>query len=112
MLFPLTLAAATAPSDNPPLWGELDPATATPGTLLFLASLFIVTGVIFLIRDMGKRVRRVRYNSMTQEARLQDGAVDRGGPGANESSDEQVPDAPSASGTLTLPDQSARPHAD
>lgn len=36
-------------------------ADVTPGLLGFLATLFLVLVVIFLIRDMVKRIRRVRY---------------------------------------------------
>ncbi|WP_253904279.1 hypothetical protein [Arthrobacter sp. Br18] len=81
MLFPLTLAAM-APSEDPALREGLDPASVTPGTLGFLATLFVVIGVFFLIRDMTKRIRRVRYTAMVQEARLEDAAdaADDGGP--------------------------------
>lgn len=36
-------------------------ADVTPGLLGFLATLFLVLVVVFLIRDMVKRIRRVRY---------------------------------------------------
>lgn len=75
VFLPLILAAATDPSGEPALREGLDPASVTPGTLGFLATLFIVIGVFFLIRDMTKRIRRVRYSSMVQDARLRNAAA-------------------------------------
>lgn len=65
----LSLVAAVTPSGDPTLKPGLDPASVTPGTLGFLATLFIVVMVIFLIRDMVKRVRRVRYAAEVEQAR-------------------------------------------
>ncbi|TKV28375.1 hypothetical protein FDK12_06810 [Arthrobacter sp. NamB2] len=61
----------TTPSGDPTLKPGLDPASVTPGTLGFLATLFVVVLVIFLIRDMTKRVRRVRYAAEVQQEREQ-----------------------------------------
>lgn len=69
MLLDLSLAAGTTPSGDPTLKPGLDPASVTPGTLGFLATLFVVVLVIFLIRDMVKRIRRVRYAAEVEEAR-------------------------------------------
>ncbi|WP_155849978.1 hypothetical protein [Arthrobacter sp. H41] len=117
MLFPLTLAAATAPSDEPALREGLDPASVTPGTLGFLATLFVVIGVFFLIRDMTKRIRRVRYTAMVEDARLQDaadtgGAADSGNDGGP--SARRLPDHPGGPDQGTPPiseaqQQGARP---
>ncbi|WP_140395056.1 hypothetical protein [Arthrobacter sedimenti] len=74
----LNLAATTTPSGDPTLRPGLDPSSVTPGTLGFLATLFVVVVVIFLIRDMTKRIRRVRYTAEVQEARVQRGATDSG----------------------------------
>lgn len=65
----LSLAAAVtpAPGDDASLRPGLDPAQVTPGLLGFLATLFLVVAVIFLIRDMTKRIRRVRYRTMVDE---------------------------------------------
>ncbi|MBG6182835.1 hypothetical protein IWX65_000782 [Arthrobacter sp. CAN_A214] len=120
MLFPLTLAAATAPSDEPALREGLDPASVTPGTLGFLATLFVVIGVFFLIRDMTKRIRRVRYNSMVEDARLQDaGATDSADDGGRDGrpSARRSPDSPGDSGQGThpasgAPQQGTRPVPD
>jgi hypothetical protein len=72
------LAAVVTPSGDPTLKPGLDPASVTPGTLGFLATLFIVVVVIFLIRDMVKRIRRVRYAAEVEQARAQR-AQDGGG---------------------------------
>ncbi len=63
MLFLLNIAAATAPADEPGLRPGLDPSSVTPGTLGFVFTALIVVAVIFLIRDMTKRIRRVRYRA-------------------------------------------------
>ena len=66
-MFSLLNLAATvtpAPGDEPSLRPGLDPADVTPGLLGFLATLFLVIAVIFLIRDMTRRIRRVRYREM------------------------------------------------
>ena len=59
------------PSGDPTLKPGLDPASVTPGTLGFLATLFVVVLVILLIRDMTKRIRRVRYTAEVDQARAQ-----------------------------------------
>ncbi|MFP5366147.1 MAG: hypothetical protein ACLGIS_04680 [Actinomycetes bacterium] len=66
-MFSLLNLAATvtpAPGDDGSLRPGLDPAQVTPGVLGFLATLFLVVAVIFLIRDMARRIRRVRYREM------------------------------------------------
>ena len=62
----LNLAATVTPTpgDDASLRPGLDPAQVTPGLLGFLATLFLVIAVIFLIRDMTRRIRRVRYREM------------------------------------------------
>lgn len=59
----------------------LDASQVTPGTLGFLLTLFIVLASIFLIRDMVKRIRRVRYRAEVQEAQMRDR---ESGPGETE----------------------------
>lgn len=80
MFLHLSLAATVTPSGDPTLKPGLDPASVTPGTLGFLATLFVVVLVIFLIRDMVKRIRRVRYTAEVEQARAQrtDGAATAG----------------------------------
>ncbi|KRF05147.1 hypothetical protein ASH00_12060 [Arthrobacter sp. Soil782] len=84
MLSLLNLAATVtpAPGDDPSLRPGLDPADVTPGLLGFLATLFLVIAVIFLIRDMTRRIRRVRYREMAlleeEEARQRPEEARRG----------------------------------
>ncbi|WP_211236561.1 hypothetical protein [Arthrobacter castelli] len=84
----LLVSMATAePSPGEDLREGLDPEMVTPGTLGFLATLFVVIAVIFLIRDMTKRIRRVRYREQVQarseqaDADAADGADDERNPG-------------------------------
>ena len=66
-MFSLLILAATVtptPGDDASLRPGLDPADVTPGLLGFLATLFLVIAVIFLIRDMTRRIRRLRYREM------------------------------------------------
>ncbi|MHA7263673.1 hypothetical protein ACX80W_10775 [Arthrobacter sp. TMN-37] len=67
MILPLNLAAAVVSSTGDDLRPGLDPESVTPGTLGFIFTVLIVVAVIFLIRDMSKRIRRVRYNAMLEE---------------------------------------------
>jgi hypothetical protein len=86
----LKLAATTTPSGDPTLRPGLDPSSVTPGTLGFLATLFVVVLVIFLIRDMAKRIRRVRYTAELEQARS--GAATPGdGPPARAGEPDQRP---------------------
>ena len=67
LLYSLTLTVTS------PIEGDLKPGLEegdiTPGLLGFLATLFLALCVVFLIRDMVKRIRRVRYRSqVTGEA--------------------------------------------
>ena len=57
------LLAVTDPAvpDQPGLRPGLTEDQVTPGLLGFLITFFIVVVMFFLIRDMIKRVRRVRY---------------------------------------------------
>jgi capsular polysaccharide biosynthesis protein len=45
----------------PPI--EVDPNLVTPGVIGFIATLIVGVGAIFLILDMARRVRRVRYRA-------------------------------------------------
>lgn len=69
-MLPLISLAATvppAPENGASLRPGLDPTQVTPGLLGFLVTLFFVVAVIFLIRDMTRRIRRVRYREMLNE---------------------------------------------
>lgn len=85
----MVFLATAEPSPGGDLREGLDPESVTPGTLGFLATLFVVVITFFLIRDMNKRVRRVRYREQVQEeaARAEaaaagdnDGGTAAGGP--------------------------------
>ncbi|GAB3258152.1 hypothetical protein [Arthrobacter pigmenti] len=82
----LVFLATAEPSPGEDLREGLDPEMVTPGTLGFLATLFVVIAVIFLIRDMTKRIRRVRYREQVQmEA---DGQGDDDGEGTDGEGDD------------------------
>ncbi len=42
---------------------EVDPNSVTPGVVGFVATLFVAMGVVVIIVDMTRRVRRVRYRA-------------------------------------------------
>ena len=46
---------------------EVDPNSVTPGVIGFLATLFVAMGVVVIIVDMTRRVRRVRYRAEINE---------------------------------------------
>ena len=66
-LYSLPLAVTPAPEET--LAPGVDPKDVTPGTLGFIVTLFLVIAIIFLIRDMTKRIRRVRYREQALAAR-------------------------------------------
>ncbi|NVM99971.1 hypothetical protein [Arthrobacter sp. SDTb3-6] len=67
----ILLAATPAPSPTvPALTKDFTYDTTGPGFLGFLAMAFIVAIMFFLIRDMVKRIRRVRYRAQVAEAAM------------------------------------------
>ncbi|WP_394249817.1 hypothetical protein [Arthrobacter pityocampae] len=101
MILDLGLAVTTmTPSGDPTLKPGLDPASVTPGTLGFLATLFVVVLVILLIRDMTKRIRRVRYTAEVDQARAlrEDDGVAPGPDGAPGAGGEAGRRAPGTDG--------------
>lgn len=101
MNFPYSLPLTI---DNPiPDDGELKSglsiADVTPGLLGFLATLFLVLVVVFLIRDMVKRIRRVRYREQALTGVGSDVFI----PSAEDGVD------PAAGTVKSLPDTSADP---
>ena len=68
----LLLALTVSPSPDPT--GTLRPGLSedqvTPGTWGFVLTAFIVILTTFLIVDMVRRIRRVRYRAPVEEARL------------------------------------------
>ncbi|MDQ6755124.1 MAG: hypothetical protein M3017_17420 [Actinomycetota bacterium] len=64
----LILVLATAPpTDTPSLKPGLAADQVGPGFLGFLVTFGIVAIMFFLIRDMVKRIRRVRYRAQVEE---------------------------------------------
>ncbi|MCQ1951006.1 hypothetical protein [Arthrobacter jinronghuae] len=83
MNFLYSLATAATPAPEESLAPGVAAEDVTPGTLGFLFTLFVVIAIIFLIRDMTKRIRRVRYREQvlaTQEAAREDAGRDASGP--------------------------------
>lgn len=66
----LVLATTPAPSPTPSLRPGLSEDQVTPGTWGFILTAFIVVLTTFLIVDMVRRIRRVRYRAQVEEARL------------------------------------------
>ena len=87
------LANDPSPSPLPGLKPGLTQDMVTPGLLGFLATAFIVIIMAFLIVDMVRRIRRVRYRGELAEAAEQD-AVEQGS-GVQESG-AQADDDPQA----------------
>ncbi|MER1995076.1 MAG: hypothetical protein ABTA24_01065 [Arthrobacter sp.] len=77
LLYSLTLTVTN------PIDGDLKPGLEegdiTPGLLGFLATLFLALAVVFLIRDMVKRIRRVRYRAQV----MGEGTEDEGREGVS-----------------------------
>ena len=63
----LATATPTPSPDVPGLRPGLTEDQITPGLLGFVATFAIVIAMFFLIRDMVKRVRRVRYRAQVEE---------------------------------------------
>ncbi|MFK0074188.1 hypothetical protein [Arthrobacter woluwensis] len=68
------LANDPSPSPLPGLKPGLTQDMVTPGLLGFLATAFIVIIMAFLIVDMVRRIRRVRYRGEVAEAAEQEAA--------------------------------------
>jgi hypothetical protein len=80
----LILALTVTPSPDPT--GTLRPGLSedqvTPGTWGFVLTAFIVILTTFLIVDMVRRIRRVRYRAQVEEARLAAEADEAAGEGS------------------------------
>ncbi|WP_333483276.1 hypothetical protein [Arthrobacter sp. CAN_A1] len=87
-----------APNQEDGLRPGLDPSQVTPGLLGFIFTLVMVVAVIFLIRDMSKRIRRVRYQGVVDDAAAADateGQLDDDGgyrPDGNRTPDDRAPE--------------------
>lgn len=96
----LPLANSTPAIPEPSLRPGLSADQIGPGFLGFVVTFAIVVVMFFLIRDMIKRIRRVRYREQVQQGR----AGGTHGPGAPETDldetgpDETGPDGGAAAG--------------
>ena len=66
----LALTVSPSPAPTPSLRPGLSEDQVTPGTWGFVLTAFIVILTTFLIVDMVRRIRRVRYRAQVEEARL------------------------------------------
>lgn len=73
----LLAAVGAAPTDEPTLREGLERDQVSPGLLGFLLTFFIVILTFFLIRDMVKRIRRVRYREQVLERAEQEKGAER-----------------------------------
>lgn len=67
---PLALMLGGTPAPVPGSGEEeqaFDPADVTPGTVGFIATFAMVVAVIFLIRDMSRRIRRINVEARARE---------------------------------------------
>ncbi len=55
-----------------------DPNDVTPGTVGFIATFAMVVVVVFLIRDMSRRVRRINLQGRAEEDTAREAAPDQG----------------------------------
>ncbi|NKX52745.1 hypothetical protein HER39_19645 [Arthrobacter deserti] len=65
----LHVLATVAPNPEPTLRPGLDPNQVTPGPWGFFITFGLAVVLILLIRDMAKRIRRVRYREQAQAGR-------------------------------------------
>lgn len=90
--FLIALATTPSPTPTPSLRPGLSEDQVTPGTWGFVLTAFIVVLTTFLIVDMVRRIRRVRYRAQVEEAQMavetggaDDSGVAPGKPGAEDS---------------------------
>ena len=86
MNFLTSLALTVNPVPEDDLKPGLLPEDVTPGVAGFIFTLFVAVAIFLLIRDMVKRIRRVRYRSQVmleeENAAAGQGAVAEGDPSA------------------------------
>ena len=79
MLHVLAATQPEGPSGGGSTPANIDPDQVTPGTIGFIATFLLAVAVFFLIRDMTKRIRRVRYREQVQDEMRRDADGDPGG---------------------------------
>ncbi|MGO4471867.1 hypothetical protein AB4Y95_08065 [Arthrobacter sp. M-10] len=92
--FLIALATTPSPTPTPSLRPGLSEDQVTPGTWGFVLTAFIVVLTTFLIVDMVRRIRRVRYRAQVEEALV-------GGPDAAEADGSGTGGAVTSTGTGT-----------
>ncbi|WP_380165982.1 hypothetical protein [Jannaschia sp. R86511] len=70
LLTGLVLQATPEPAELVP--DTPDESLVTPGTIGFLVTFFVAVALVLLVRDMNRRVRRVRVRSDLADARLRE----------------------------------------
>ncbi len=78
VVLPLALTLGGRPAPVPGGAEEeqaFDPNDVTPGTVGFIATFLMVVAVVFLIRDMSRRVRRINLEGRAREERASGGAA-------------------------------------
>ncbi|MDR6621242.1 hypothetical protein [Sinomonas atrocyanea] len=104
----VALTQTPAPSPSGTLRPGLSEDMITPGNWGFTATAFVVLLTIFLIIDMVRRLRRIRYRAQVEESRAGEEPRTGDGPGAGEE-----PGGPEASGSSQKgPGASGRDRAD
>ncbi|MFQ4147768.1 hypothetical protein AAGW05_03580 [Arthrobacter sp. LAPM80] len=100
----LILNAATDPAvpTQPGLRPGLTEDQITPGLLGFVVTFSIVVIMFFLIRDMVKRIRRVRYRAQVEETRAGGSHGPTEHMGIPIMTDEVAAPVPESSGNLVL----------
>jgi len=79
------------PIDEPGTPADFDPNTVTPGVAGFIAIALVAIAVIFLLVDMTRRIRRVRYRGEIRERlEAEQAMIAEGGPA------EPEPEQPAA----------------
>jgi len=69
------------PIDGPGTPADFDPNTVTPGVAGFVAIALVAIAVIFLLVDMTRRIRRVRYRGEIRERlEAEQAMIAEGGP--------------------------------
>ncbi|MFT4470607.1 hypothetical protein ACMX2H_11945 [Arthrobacter sulfonylureivorans] len=109
------LAAVAAGAGEPTLRPGLDADQVSPGPWGFFFTFALAAVVVFLIWDMTRRIRRVRYRSQVDENLAADAR--QGGPGSTGSSGSGTSgtdhyaggEAPAAGGTSEAGGGSGRP---
>lgn len=83
------------PVDEPTLPPGFDPNTVTPGVEGFIAIALVAIAAIFLIVDMTRRIRRVRYRGeLREQLEAEQRMIDEGGPAEPEPSVPEVDERP------------------